>query len=308
VCMEGEGSAITKNTCVHLDAPCATTSISCDAQQHDAQACGTLCATPLSCDVQSCDAHSCDSHSTSTSDAMSCDTFSSCDSVFGEHEGGEGEQKKRKKKKKNKKRNYSVAEEGKKIFVGGIKFENCDAMLSNSNETLETLRHSKFVQMFYLFGAVNRVQGHWDKGYCFVVFTHRRAAKLAIRCLSFAPVRQKVVQNLQDKIAPTGVLPLPSFYVRWASNPPRNTPTSSPLSSSPLPSSPISISPLSTSPFSISPFSTSPVPPSPLSCTPSSQISDEEREEIEWINEMKEEDMGEKEVERLMREVLKLRD
>ena len=234
--MEDEGSVnITNN--YNMNLPDA-----CDAQPRDAQSCDTQ-----PCDAQSCDSHSCDSHSTLSSDLMSCDTLSSCDSNFGEHDGEKDGEQKRKKKKKtkksSKKKRCSTAEEGKKVFVGGIKFEDCDAMLSNQNETLETLRHQKFTHIFYLFGAVMRIQGHWNNGYpllflslfffllsilsfpppyyffdlwryCFVVFATKRAARLAIRCLSYAPVRKRIVQNLQDGVVSSIhslSSPLPSF-------------------------------------------------------------------------------------------------
>jgi hypothetical protein len=249
---------------------------------------GPTCDAQM-CDAQPCDAQSCDSQSTLSSDAISCDTLSSCDSIE-----GEGQQKKRR-KRKGKKRNYSTAEEGKKLFVGGIKFEDCDALLSNNNETLEALRHQKFSQIFYLFGAVNRVQGHWSSGYCFVVFSTQKAAKLAFKCLALAPVRRKVVQNLRDGVGPTGILPLPSFYVRWANNP----------SSSPRPATPTPISPL---PSPLSSLSSSPVTTPLLSSIPPIALPVSEKEEMDWLDDMKEESMEDKDVERLMAELLKLRD
>lgn len=217
-------------------------------------------------------------------DTLSCDTQSSCDthsqvdSILGEEED-EGTKKRKRNKKKKKKDRSSASEEGKKVFVGGIKFES-DPFLSNDNETLASLRQYKFSQIFYLFGKVTRVQGHWNSGYCFVVFAKRRSAKLAVKCLAMAPVRRKVIKNLRDDMAPSGVMPLPTFYARWPSSPQSASSHPSATPSSALPAQ--------------------------LGCKGRHEEEDEEDVQMAWLDGKKEEEINEEDVERLMRELLKL--
>jgi len=194
--------------------------------------------------------------------------------------------KKNKKKKKKSKKNSS-AEDGKKIFVGGVAFENCGYTLSDENETLAYLRSQMFSHIFHHFGKVKRIQGHWTSGYCFVVYAKRRDAKQAIRYLSLYPIRKKIVHDLRDRAAAQGVLPLPSFYVRW--------PTTSTSSSS---SSTVTTPTLSSA--SSSAMSTPTLPSSPSTGSVGSpDVEDVDMEEGVGIGE----EMGEEEVERLLRQL-----
>jgi len=136
----------------------------------------------------------------------------------------------KKKARKKRKRRDNPDEDGKKIFVGGISFEDAGYTVSNDNQTLAYLRSSKFSQIFYNFGKVKRIQGHWQSGFCFVVYSTRHSAKQAVKYLSMYVIRKKIVKDLRDNVAAQGVLPLPSFYVRWPENKRGGQPSSTPSS------------------------------------------------------------------------------
>lgn len=59
-------------------------------------------------------------------------------------------------------RNTSTNEEGKKIFVGGFSFSE-DGKGITKKDTEEKIR--RFSQIFYKFGKVSRIQGHWAAKY-----------------------------------------------------------------------------------------------------------------------------------------------
>ncbi len=52
-------------------------------------------------------------------------------------------------------------EEGKKIFVGSVSFENSNGDITNEGRTLMESRIQLLIQIFKHFGEIKRIQGHW---------------------------------------------------------------------------------------------------------------------------------------------------
>ena len=115
------------------------------------------------------------------------------------------------------------AERGKKLFVGGLKFQdlsnNCDDDDDERRARLKLGRIEYFQRWFSVFGRVDYIKEHWDEGYCHVVYKSKQDARAALSKLRSYEVRKKLADETAEMIIqrgqPVEFCPSPSFYIRW---------------------------------------------------------------------------------------------
>jgi len=117
---------------------------------------------------------------------------------------------------------------GFKIFYGGIKFKDIEAMATNELtpwpttkiENIKDERKALFLATYCeKFGNIVEVQEHWDEGYIFVVFDNKADCKNALETLCDFKTRKALAKEARVQLIAEGkeklITPDPSFYVRW---------------------------------------------------------------------------------------------
>lgn len=116
---------------------------------------------------------------------------------------------------------------GFKIFYGGIKFADIDAMADNDSpwsaaqiENIKNERKLLFLATYCeKFGNVVEVQEHWDEGYIFVVFDNKADSKNVLDTLRDFKTRKALAREARAQLIASGkeklITPDHTFYVRW---------------------------------------------------------------------------------------------
>ncbi|EGG22869.1 RNA-binding region RNP-1 domain-containing protein [Cavenderia fasciculata] len=104
----------------------------------------------------------------------------------------------------------------KKIFIGGIKFDDL------TDEEERQVRILKILHLFQSLGKIESVDAHWEKGYCFITYLQHGIAQRVVQQMSNHTKRSKMLQNIKSSLSRDNLnvkcTPLPTFYVRLPSN------------------------------------------------------------------------------------------
>eukprot|EP00026_Physarum_polycephalum_P004692 Phypoly_transcript_04715.p1 GENE.Phypoly_transcript_04715~~Phypoly_transcript_04715.p1 ORF type:complete len:607 (+),score=136.27 Phypoly_transcript_04715:163-1983(+) len=126
---------------------------------------------------------------------------------------------------------YGMEDDGCKIFVGGIMFDDLEALkktkdgYSASEEVIAHIQKLKnerlieIIRIFSRFGTVVRVKQFLEKRHIFITYDNKNSALQALRALKPLEVRKKIVQEVRERLRAedrqTLVSPRSNFYVRW---------------------------------------------------------------------------------------------
>lgn len=126
---------------------------------------------------------------------------------------------------------YGAEDDGCKIFVGGIMFDDLEALkktkdgYSASEEVIAHIQKLKnerlieIIRIFSRFGTVVRVKQFLEKRHIFITYDNKNSALQALRALKPLEVRKKIVQEVRERLRAedrqTLVSPRSNFYVRW---------------------------------------------------------------------------------------------
>lgn len=126
---------------------------------------------------------------------------------------------------------YGMEDDGCKIFVGGIMFDDLEALkktkdgYSASEEVIAHIQKLKnerlieIIRIFSRFGTVVRVKQFLEKRHIFITYDNKNSALQALRTLKPLEVRKKIVQEVRERLRAedrqTLVSPRSNFYVRW---------------------------------------------------------------------------------------------
>ncbi|EGC37373.1 hypothetical protein DICPUDRAFT_150037 [Dictyostelium purpureum] len=105
----------------------------------------------------------------------------------------------------------------KKVFVGGITFNDIE-----NDENLKKLRIQKIVHLFQSFGMVSKTNFHWNKGFFFIIYSNSKVAQTVVQSFSSFKKKQKYIDTIKDQLLKEfkdiKATPNPNFYVRFPSN------------------------------------------------------------------------------------------
>jgi len=95
-----------------------------------------------------------------------------------------------------------------KIFVGGIAFDDIEAKKTDKKEAwndekiaeIKDKRRAAIVKLFKKFGKVQEVQEYWDKRYFFVTFWERNDAQVAFKTLKDFKNRKALCTQIKEKL------------------------------------------------------------------------------------------------------------
>lgn len=124
-----------------------------------------------------------------------------------------------------------LEDDGCKIFVGGIMFDDLEALKKTKDgytvsaeviahiQKLKNERLLEIIRIFSRFGTVVRVKQFLEKRHIFITYDNKSSALQALRTLKPLEVRKKIVQEIRERLRAedrqTIVSPRSNFYVRW---------------------------------------------------------------------------------------------
>ncbi|KAN0007020.1 hypothetical protein ACTFIU_005214 [Dictyostelium citrinum] len=151
----------------------------------------------------------------STSPSSSMHSFSDFDDTNTNGNHSKNNNKNKINSQKNDKKNNNNSEkqknEGiKKLFVGGINFDDL-----KGNEQLKQIRIQKLINLFQSFGYVVKTSYHWDKGY-----SKNKVSQFVVDSFSTTKKRQKYIDKIKESLKDSEKCAAPqlNFYVRFPSN------------------------------------------------------------------------------------------
>jgi len=117
---------------------------------------------------------------------------------------------------------------GRKIFIGGIKFDDITKKVTDGKLTIENSkiiimeRINYLKKIFQKFGTIEKYEETWEKGYTFIVFQNKNDAKTCLSVLKNYKLRRSAVKEIRKLIKsegkdPDDITPDPKFYLRWPS-------------------------------------------------------------------------------------------
>eukprot|EP01090_Pellita_catalonica_P013197 TRINITY_DN3064_c0_g1_i1.p2 TRINITY_DN3064_c0_g1~~TRINITY_DN3064_c0_g1_i1.p2 ORF type:complete len:314 (-),score=64.65 TRINITY_DN3064_c0_g1_i1:1041-1982(-) len=109
-------------------------------------------------------------------------------------------------------------ERGRKIFIGGVIFDDIENIGVSFVEDLKKLRTELLEEIFHSLGDVCRIAPKWSKRYCHVVYKTRAQAKRVFATLSSTEKRKQILAQINQDLLDNGIPEIatpPNFYVRW---------------------------------------------------------------------------------------------
>ncbi|GAM18739.1 hypothetical protein SAMD00019534_019140 [Acytostelium subglobosum LB1] len=106
-----------------------------------------------------------------------------------------------------------------RIFVGGIILDDLSHL--DNQEEIKKLRTDRLLYLFGSCGKIDKVDPHFDQGYCFITFSAANIAQRTVKQFANAAKKFTMLEKIQLSLAKEGkdirATPLPSFYVRLSS-------------------------------------------------------------------------------------------
>ena len=115
-------------------------------------------------------------------------------------------------------------EEGRKVFVGKLSFEDINSASLDpfTKRHLIERRKSELMTILKSYGDFEKIKENWEKQFLFVIYNDSQAAEKAVADLSQFPVKKKIIAEIRKNLKSTATNPLaappPNFYVRWPKN------------------------------------------------------------------------------------------